>query len=469
MAGRAPHKRNRAQIPQGVDTVMRTLLLQAHAVGRWREMQAERESRPFLRYVAILDSRTSEICHSLHGTIRPAEDPWWHTHQPPMHWGAIAQGALVTTARGYVPIESVRVGDRVLTHRGRWQPVTMCMSKLPDCSHIIELRSKAGDVIQLTDEHPTLTVSGWRRADELQIGDILFQHSEHVDWKRLLSARIVGEPNDRPSLFDHEPVAYQVSSAPGSVAPAVYLQGEHARWPGEVYEVGADLMLMHGHRGTAGEEIQKRPLVLGHCGSLMLSHGSGHEHTSLPVARRVASAHASAVPSVHGMGILAQPVPPVVGALLLADRDPVAREHARQRGAVNVQVTSDSAQRLAPEPVSALDDLAQEGHTEEWLRSELAHIRRIPCTLPVYNLSVQTDESYCVARHIVHNCRSVIVGIAESTARRRGVTRDDRLPDVSGQDGWGTLPDESPPTLATAGRDPQILAAARRWLDDGGG
>ena len=35
----------------------------------------------------------------------------------------IARGSLVLTRRGYVPIQTVNVGDLVLTHKGRWRPV----------------------------------------------------------------------------------------------------------------------------------------------------------------------------------------------------------------------------------------------------------------------------------------------------------------------------------------------------------
>ena len=41
-------------------------------------------------------------------------------------------GTPVTTARGVLPIESVRTGDLVLTHKGRWRPVTATMSRMAD-------------------------------------------------------------------------------------------------------------------------------------------------------------------------------------------------------------------------------------------------------------------------------------------------------------------------------------------------
>ena len=34
----------------------------------------------------MFDGRTSRICRPLAGTVRPADDPWWNTHAPPLHY-----------------------------------------------------------------------------------------------------------------------------------------------------------------------------------------------------------------------------------------------------------------------------------------------------------------------------------------------------------------------------------------------
>lgn len=62
-------------------------------------------------------------------------------------------GTLVTTLRGAVPIESVEVGEMVLTHRGAWRKVVRVMSRLAD--HRRDLRTP-GMMVPLgtTDEHP---------------------------------------------------------------------------------------------------------------------------------------------------------------------------------------------------------------------------------------------------------------------------------------------------------------------------
>lgn len=75
------------EAPYRVETIFRNWVQQAYSAGRFEMMNhhAVRPYRPYWRYVSTLDSRTSPICRPLHGTVRPADDSWWQTHQPPLH------------------------------------------------------------------------------------------------------------------------------------------------------------------------------------------------------------------------------------------------------------------------------------------------------------------------------------------------------------------------------------------------
>jgi SPP1 gp7 family putative phage head morphogenesis protein len=70
-----------------LETIFRTNVQTAYGAGRVEQLQDPDvlESRPFWRYSAIHDSRTSVICRDCDGTVLPANHPWWSTHQPPMH------------------------------------------------------------------------------------------------------------------------------------------------------------------------------------------------------------------------------------------------------------------------------------------------------------------------------------------------------------------------------------------------
>lgn len=69
------------------------------------------------------------------------------------HDDCVLPGALVTTRRGLVPIESVAVGDEVLTHNSRWQKVTGTTSRHYD--GVVHEICPAGSLpFTVTAEHP---------------------------------------------------------------------------------------------------------------------------------------------------------------------------------------------------------------------------------------------------------------------------------------------------------------------------
>lgn len=70
-----------------LERIFRTNVQTAYGAGRQIQQSdpAVKEARPYLRYVAVNDSRTSDICSDLDGTTLHADDPFWETHQPPLH------------------------------------------------------------------------------------------------------------------------------------------------------------------------------------------------------------------------------------------------------------------------------------------------------------------------------------------------------------------------------------------------
>lgn len=65
-----------------------------------------------------------------------------------------AKGTLVITSTGLVPIESISLGDVVLTHNNRFKPVIQTMSRKSD--HSIRMKVMGAPDIVTTDEHPFL-------------------------------------------------------------------------------------------------------------------------------------------------------------------------------------------------------------------------------------------------------------------------------------------------------------------------
>lgn len=75
--------------PYRVETIFRTNVQTAYNAGRWEQMTDPevRELRPFFRYLAILDTRTTVlICRPIANTVLPQSHSFWRSHWPPLHF-----------------------------------------------------------------------------------------------------------------------------------------------------------------------------------------------------------------------------------------------------------------------------------------------------------------------------------------------------------------------------------------------
>ncbi len=72
--------------PRRLKIIYDTNLRTAYAAGRWERVQRTKKTRPYLRYVAVLDDRTRHQHRQWHNTILPADDPFWNEHYPPNGW-----------------------------------------------------------------------------------------------------------------------------------------------------------------------------------------------------------------------------------------------------------------------------------------------------------------------------------------------------------------------------------------------
>ena len=73
--------------PARLRTIYETNLRTSYMAGRWQRIQRAKATLPLLRYVSVMDGRERAEHHAWHGTILPADDPWWDTHFPPCGWG----------------------------------------------------------------------------------------------------------------------------------------------------------------------------------------------------------------------------------------------------------------------------------------------------------------------------------------------------------------------------------------------
>lgn len=71
-----------------LDTIFRTNVQSAYQAGKTELLSdpAVQAARPFKLFDAVLDTRTSDICEPLDGTLLPSDDPFWRTHTPLLHF-----------------------------------------------------------------------------------------------------------------------------------------------------------------------------------------------------------------------------------------------------------------------------------------------------------------------------------------------------------------------------------------------
>jgi len=86
--------------------------------------------------------------------------------------GCFVPGTPITLADGtQKPIEAIEVGDEVLTHTGKTEPVTFTMVK-PHSGLIYNVKTFGqASPMRLTEEHPVWTKNGWVEAKDLVVGD----------------------------------------------------------------------------------------------------------------------------------------------------------------------------------------------------------------------------------------------------------------------------------------------------------
>lgn len=419
-----------------IGTIMQTSTFESINEARYEYFTAP-ELEGFVQafeYSAIIDDATTEICEHLDGHIHAAKSDVWGKWSPPNHFNALASGSVIKTEAGPKRIEDIRIGDRALTHRGRFMPVYAVMAKESDGGKIRLLHTDAGGVLAVTDEHPVLTSAGWKRSDDLQIGDVLIQHAEDCSGFEDSS---IAHPQNTPSLFDQGSVPYQIGISADSVGVvlSVDLQEDHVIDESEVRDVWADRMLEYKRRATVAEKLGHDALVMCRssgegtaspdCGNLA---DARHQH-------RVVVRHPGRVGSMDCAGFLAEPESPMVRTAPLVcrigirdlrlldartNRNAVALAPSAQGGLADPKAPLDGSQRLSSGDVAVCDQLLNgcfvgKVHDERsgFVKSAIVSIVEVDYSAPVWNIAVAEDESYIADGFVVHNCRSLLIPITE--------------------------------------------------------
>ena len=82
----------------------------------------------------------------------------------------VAKGTLIASERGWIPIEDLKVGDKVVTHTGALKPIskTWVMGK----KEAIKITTRTSHIVKCGVNHRFMAVDGsWVRAEDLHVGD----------------------------------------------------------------------------------------------------------------------------------------------------------------------------------------------------------------------------------------------------------------------------------------------------------
>lgn len=66
-----------------LDNIFRTNIQTAYSVGRYKQMQEIKKTRPYWQYSAVNDKRTRPTHAAMHGKVYPADHPFWDIWYPP--------------------------------------------------------------------------------------------------------------------------------------------------------------------------------------------------------------------------------------------------------------------------------------------------------------------------------------------------------------------------------------------------
>ncbi|WP_342320477.1 phage minor head protein [Burkholderia pseudomallei] len=89
------------------ELIYRANMHSAYMAGRWQQIVANADRRPYLEYRAVLDNRTRPQHRAWNGTLLPVTAGFWRTHYPPCGWGCRC------TTRSYSEAEMNAAGKQL--------------------------------------------------------------------------------------------------------------------------------------------------------------------------------------------------------------------------------------------------------------------------------------------------------------------------------------------------------------------
>lgn len=351
-------------------------------------------------------------------------------------------GTLVATSRGHVPIEAVREGDYVRTHRGRMRPVDGVISRQYD-GDLVELRTAGSPMPLLCTPNHTVRLLDhesqeyrWCAAGDVAPGDSVVMPRIRLgqpiitrEMALLIAWYIIEGSCSRTAVqfsLGREPyfVADIINAARAfDERPSVIYNGEVSVVQVKSAQL-ADFLAQNCGRGSDNKRIPF-DLIAGHEEAVFnaLIDGDGCRGDYSP---SVAAVYTTVS---RGLAIDMQMLAHALGHRALVNRQEggaavIDGREVRTLDSYSVRIDTGawrgrSARRLAVRP-------AKNG-----VGCRVREVARIPYSGPVFNLSVRGDESYVAEGRVVHNCSFTSMNLGTIYARQmEDAEREGRLTKV---------------------------------------
>ena len=367
-----------------------------------------------------LISHNTEICQANDGLIIRKDDPRLIKLTPPVHFQALAEGTAIRTRTGVKPIELIRLGDEVLTHRRRYMPVYAVMAR-DDIAEYRELLLSTGKIIRVSDEHPILTSSGWKVAEALKVGDVLYQHANEPG---RIDDVVLSNPENFPSPFDQPLVPYKIMRLAVSrimILP-VDLKNCHASGKGEVGDIRADRILKNKLDAASRQYLNHSRLSDGRRTSIGEAFAISDSMSDAPLEARISGEHALRVPTMNGARFFSHAKSPMFRTAFRNSRASVEASSIGLTSNGDSVVTTklsnhvigkssfafERSNRSAISPVFRSNKSSQFAQVN-WHPTTIVSISNVVNKNRMWNLAVEDDETYLAEDVVVHNCRSLLV------------------------------------------------------------
>lgn len=211
--------------PHRLQTIFRTNMQSALAVGHWERIVAQAKDAPYLMYDAVDDHRTRPLHHAWDNTVLPVNSPWWRTHFPPNGWNSV--------------VPDQRIGGVALLGLKAWY-----------AGPVVEVVGKSGGRFTVTAQHPVLTMRGWVDAKALRKGDELIAYRSPVGGD---SGPADFHEHDAPPTIEEAFDALGCGARASMPRATLNLNGDAVFIEGDVDVVSLDRQLLDHVQAAAAE------------------------------------------------------------------------------------------------------------------------------------------------------------------------------------------------------------------------